>query len=199
MEISYAGLILRTASDVYLPAEDSFMLSTAAASLKGNVLEIGCGCGIASLFCARSDQQNIVLGTDINPSAIAIARKNAKLNGITNASFLQSDLFAEVPKKAFDAIMFNPPYLPTSDEERLEGGINNAFDGGRDGRAVLEPFLSSFDRYLRPQGTLLLVQSSLNNLEETQNHLSSLGYDVNIEAREKFFFETLSLFRAIRP
>ncbi len=199
MEISYAGLILRTAPDVYIPAEDSYMLSAAAVSLKGRVLEIGCGCGIASLFCARADSQNAVLGTDVNPSAVAIARENAKINGIKNASFIQSDLFSEVPEKRFDAIMFNPPYLPTSDEERLEGGINYAFDGGRDGRAVLDPFLSSFDRYLRPRGTLLLIQSSLNSKEETESRLSSLGYNVSIEAQENFFFEALSLFRAIRP
>ena len=140
-----------------------------------------------------------MLGTDINPSAVAIARENAERNGIMNASFIQSDLFKGVPEKSFDAIMFNPPYLPTSDEERLEGGINVAFDGGEDGRAVLDPFLSSFDRHLRPRGTLLLIQSSLNDMEETEERLSSLGYSVSIEAREAFFFETLSLFRAIKP
>jgi release factor glutamine methyltransferase len=199
MEISYAGLTLRIPNDVYLPAEDSYMLSAAASSLRGQVLEIGCGCGISSLFCALSDPLNSVLGADINPSAVAAAADNARLNGIKNASFIQSDLFDKIQEKKFDAIMFNPPYLPTSDEERLEGGINKAFDGGEDGRETLDPFLSSFDRYLRPQGTLLLVQSSLNNMEETENRLSSLGYIFSIEAREKFFFESLSLFRATRP
>jgi release factor glutamine methyltransferase len=199
MEISYAGLVLRVADDVYLPAEDSHMLSAAASSLNGDVLEIGCGCGIASLTCARMVPQSVVLGTDINPSAVAIAGENAELNNIKNASFIKSDLFDQVPEKEFDAILFNPPYLPTSEEERLEGAINDAYDGGIDGREVLDRFLSSFDSYLKPQGALLLVQSSLNDMEKTEDVLSSLGYAVSIESREKFFFETLSLLRAVKP
>jgi len=199
MELLYEGIWLRMPETVYYPAEDSFMLARAAGLLRGQVLEIGCGCGIASLACARADEGNTVLGTDINPDAVLCSSDNAARNRIGNASFILSDLFSAVPGRAYDAIMFNPPYLPTSREERLTGPLNSAFDGGLFGRAVLDQFMEGFDRYLRPGGTLLLVQSSLNDEKKTRQELRNLGYSFETAASESFFFERLSLVRARKP
>jgi release factor glutamine methyltransferase len=198
MEISYSGLALRLHPDVYPPAEDSFMLAKGASALRGSVLEVGCGCGLSSLVCAKSDRTNSVLGVDINHHAVDCSSDNAARNAIPNARFEVSDLFEKLGGLEFDAIMFNPPYLPTSEGEVLEGEINRAYDGGLDGRSVIDRFLEDFDAHLRPGGTLLLIQSSLNGPEGTMQQLVSLGYRVTIEAEEKFFFETLSLFKAIK-
>jgi release factor glutamine methyltransferase len=207
MEISIEGIRLLVPDSVYPPAEDSFMLAHAAKALRGHILEIGCGSGIASLSCAKADSKNSVLGLDMNPEAVSCASENAERNGIKNARFIQSDLFSslsggrfdEAEEKRFDAILFNPPYLPTSEEERLKGEINRAYDGGKDGRETLDRFLSSFDPFLKPGGTLLLVQSSLNDPKKTEQKLASLGYKVEKVAQESFFFERLFLFRAIKP
>jgi len=196
--MAYGILVLRVPDSVYPPAEDSFMLADAAAKLRGEVLEIGCGSGIASLSAAKAGCK--VLGVDINPEATECATENAKRNGITNAEFARSDLFSTVPKsKKFDGIVFNPPYLPTSKEERVGGNLNHAFDGGADGRAVLDRFLAEFNRHLKPGGVLLLVQSSLNDQEKTEAALRSLGYKTEVAARENFFFERLFLIRAEKP
>jgi release factor glutamine methyltransferase len=136
---------------------------------------------------------------DINPHAIACASENASRNNIANARFMESDLFQRIPASKFNAIMFNPPYLPTSQEEKLAGPANHAYDGGADGRMVLDRFLERFDAYLRPGGTLLLVQSSLNGIEKTERALASLGYATEIVAQERFFFEKLMLLRAQKP
>ncbi len=202
MEISFEGLRLFVPDDVYPPAEDSFMLASAAKSQKGDILEIGCGSGIASLSCAKSNPRNKVLGIDISPSAVSCATENAKTNDIKNARFAVSDLFSILGKRdegGFDAILFNPPYLPTSEEEKLEGPINKAYDGGHDGRETLDRFLSEFDRFMKPGGTLLLVQSSLNNPEKTIKSLESLGYYAETVAEERYFFEKLALVRAKKP
>ncbi len=175
---------------VYLPAEDSYMLADAAYRT-GDVLEVGCGCGIVSLSWAR---ENNVLGADINPEAVQAAKENAQANGL-HADFIQSDLFSAIEGR-FDVILFNPPYLPTSDDERLEGGINMAFDGGTDGRAVLDRFLECFEEHLKPDGTLFLVQSSLNGLDETISILESKGFNVEIMEKHGFFFERLCLLKA---
>jgi release factor glutamine methyltransferase len=193
MEFVYERLRFSVPDTVYQPAEDSFMLADAARSLKGRVLDIGCGCGIASLSCARTADS--VLGTDINPKAVECAKANAGGNSITNATFIQGDLFSGV-EGAFDAILFNPPYLPTADDEHVDGPLDKAFDGGEDGRQVLDRFLAGFDRYLRPSGVLLLVQSSLNGKEETVSSLERLGYAVEVMQRQDFFFEGLFLLKA---
>lgn len=199
MEIRFGRLVLDVGPDVYPPAEDSFMLAKGAESLRGDILEIGCGSGIASLSAASADAKNKVLGADINPEAVECARRNAKSNGIGNAKFIVSDLFSSVPKKKFDAILFNPPYLPTSQEERIGGPINAAFDGGRDGRAVLNRFLKQFRPFLKRGGTLLLVQSSLNDINRTKKALLAMGLDAEIADEERFFFERLYLVRATSP
>jgi len=198
MELSYNGLVLHVSDGVYEPAEDSFMLANAAESLKGSVLEVGCGSGIASLACAKSGMAS-VWGVDINPGAVRCARENAERNRISNVRFMVSDLFAAIPEQRFDAILFNPPYLPTTKNERLAGPLNDAFDGGGDGRKVMDRFLEQFDSFLRPGGTLFLVQSSLNNEQKTRERLEAMGYVVSVVASESFFFERLSLIKASKP
>jgi len=198
MEMAYGALVLRVPDSVYRPAEDSLMLADAAAKLHGDVLEIGCGSGIASLSAAKAGCT--VFGVDINPEAVECAGGNARNNNIKNAEFARSDLFSAVsPSKKFDGILFNPPYLPTSKEERIKGNLNRAFDGGEDGRAVLDRFLAEFDSHLKPGGTLLLVQSSLNDEKKTEAALRSLGYKIEVAAQENFFFERLFLIRAEKP
>lgn len=198
MELSYKGLALVVSGDVYEPAEDSFMLASAAEPLRGSVLEVGCGSGIVSFACAKAGMAN-VLGVDINPAAVRCARENAERNNLKNARFMASDLFASLPEQKFDAILFNPPYLPTTKNERIAGPLNAAFDGGEDGRKVLDRFLDQFDRYLRPGGILLLVQSSLNGAEKTRTRLEMMGYVAGVVASESFFFERLSLIKAAKP
>lgn len=199
MELSYAGLRLSVPETVYQPAEDSFMLAEAAKTLRGAILDMGCGCGIASLTCAKNNEDGEVVGVDINPEAVSCAKENARQNKIKNAHFIESDRFSHVPEKKFDALLFNPPYLPTSESERLKGPLNHAFDGGKDGRKVLDRFLDAFDSRLKPRGALLLVQSSLNGMQATLARLEGLGYEVTITAKEDFFFECVSLIRAVKP
>jgi len=187
MEIFYNSLKLTIPGTVYAPAEDSYMLAASAFSA-GKVLEIGCGSGIVSLSWAKFNE---VTGVDINPDAVAASKENALKNNI-KASFIQSDLFSNVEGK-FDAILFNPPYLPTEQSEKLRGKINHAFDGGADGRAVLTHFLDEFEKYLQPSGKLFLIQSSLNDYDKTIERLHELGFSTEIIEKNDFFFEKLYL------
>jgi len=191
------GIQLSFNSDVYEPAEDSELLAFHSRNLKGKILEIGTGSGLASILNAKSNPSNEVLATDINPAAIECAKKNAEANGARNIHFLQSDLFQKVEGK-FDYILFNPPYLPTSGEERVPGNLNYAFDGGEDGRKTLDIFLGEFDKFLAPRGILLLVQSSLNSQEKTLASLQAKGFATRILEERPFFFEILYLIEAQR-
>ena len=123
-------LDISVATSVYIPAEDSFLLADYASKQKGRILEIGCGSGIVSLSAAAANRANEVIGVDINPAAVECATKNAEKNHLKNCKFLQSDLFANVSGK-FNVILFNPPYLPTTEAERLPGKDENA-RGNRD-------------------------------------------------------------------
>ncbi len=177
MQLSFDGFRFRVFPGVYEPAEDSFMLALEAKKLKGDLLDVGTGCGIQAIVAKKAK----ATGVDINPSAVKNAEANAKANG-SSANFLVSDLFWNVGGK-FDAIVFNPPYLPTSAGEKLEGLENLAYDGGEDGRKVLDRFLAEFSGHLRREGKVLLLLSTLSDNGETIERLSELGFSCKELAR----------------
>ncbi|KAF8705720.1 hypothetical protein HU200_030918 [Digitaria exilis] len=75
-------------------ADVLYKLIEDSAGLKGDgseiVLDLFCGTGTIGLTLARRAKH--VYGYEVVPEAIADARKNAKLNGINNATFVQGDL-----------------------------------------------------------------------------------------------------------
>ena len=76
-------------------------------------------------------------------------------------------MFSGIRKEhIFDLMIFNPPYLPTSEEEKVPGWLNYAFDGGVDGRASLRPFLKKPAVTLHREGRYLLLVSSLTGIGE---------------------------------
>ncbi|KAF2323515.1 hypothetical protein GH714_035867 [Hevea brasiliensis] len=75
-------------------AEVLYKLIEDCAGLRGDsseiVLDLFCGTGTIGLTLARRAKN--VYGYEVVPQAISDARKNAELNGITNATFVQGDL-----------------------------------------------------------------------------------------------------------
>ncbi len=83
-----------------------------ALSGRETVFDLYCGTGTIALFLARHCQK--VIGIEIVAPAIADARKNAELNGITNAEFHCGDTVELLPKLADagirpDVIVIDPP------------------------------------------------------------------------------------------
>jgi len=200
-EISFGTLRLSIFPTVYEPAEDSFLLATYASSLSGRVLEIGCGSGIASLSAARANPANNVLGLDINPAAVECAQANAAANNIKNARFLQSDLFSAVPSgEKFDSILFNPPYLPTTREEKLSLEAENAaYDGGASGLGVFSRFVQQAPSHIAEGGKVAVIATSLGGgIDATLAALEKRVGRAQILAQESFFFEKIALCEAAR-
>lgn len=187
---------IETGPDVYKPAEDSFLLLKHAVKLKGRILEIGCGTGIISLYCAEADPENKVEGVDINPDAVSLAKRNAKLNNIENVRFYESDLFSKVNGR-YNWIIFNTPYLPTRKEDRISGEINKAFDGGNFGREVIERFIENSPKHLEKGGGILLVISSLSGKDEIVDKLENIGFKAKIMDEESLFFERIYVISAL--
>lgn len=75
----------------------------------GSVLEVGCGAAMALLMCASRARRAV--GVDIDPRAVAIARANVLLNGLSNVEIRQGDLFEPVRGEQFDLIVAQPPFV----------------------------------------------------------------------------------------
>ena len=183
--------------NVYIPAVDSYLLADNLEIKQGqSVLEIGTGSGIVAMYASRLTD-NITV-TDINFDACELARKNFEDNGIENIEILFGNLFEPVKNRKFDVILFNTPYLPTEEDEVLDDTINYAFDGGLNGRKVIDLFLNEVGNHLNDNGIVQIIQSSLSGNEETLEKLDQLGFVSEIAAKEHFFFEDITLINAYK-
>ena len=104
------------------------------------------------------------------------ARLNAALHGL-HVQALHGSLFDAVPRRSFDVIAANPPYLPAESDTLPGRGVRRAWEGGRDGRLLLDQIISGAPCHLRPGGVLWLVHSSLCGVDETLTGLEAAGLE----------------------
>ena len=174
---------------VYSPREDSYLLESAVKKLAvGRFLDLGCGSGIQGLAAAEKGCR--VTCSDADPEAIEAARKAFAERGL-DAEFVVGDLFEGV-KGEFDCVAFNPPYLP--------GEKGHAdLDGGERGLKTTKRFLRGLGEHLASGGTVLLVSTSLcGQNEELKKLLLDGGFKVSVEGTQSFFFEKLSVLKAVK-
>nr|XP_017822657.3 methyltransferase N6AMT1 isoform X3 [Callithrix jacchus] len=133
-----------TFSDVYEPAEDTFLLldvlEAAAAELAGVeiCLEVGAGSGVVSAFLASMiGPQALYMCTDVNPEAAACTLETARCNGVHIQPVI-TDLVGS-------------------------HGIEAAWAGGRHGREVMDRFFPLVSDLLSPRGLFYLVTIKQNN------------------------------------
>lgn len=121
----------------------------------------GSGCILISILALARGQETPIhgLAADFSPEALAVARENAKRNGVS-AAFVLSDLFAEI-EGSFDLITANPPYIPSGQLEDLMPEVRDheprmALDGDEDGLAFYRRIAGQAPDYLREGGWLLM-------------------------------------------
>lgn len=197
-EVRFEGLVLMVDKEVYTPHDDSFLLAEAACwHARGEVLDLGCGSGIAGLSAVRRCEVTKVTFADLNPIALKCAKVNAERNRLASkCEFKETRLFSAFAGQKFDTIMFNPPYLPTAPDE-VTSKLDEAWNGGPDGRRIIDPFLERVAGHLRPNGQLLFLSSSLTNTPKTVKVLRDNGFTVDKVGEKRFFFETLTVIRAV--
>ncbi len=177
---------MSSCKSVYEPREDSTMLEHYVRKYaKGNVLDMGTGSGLQAIASAQNKNVSSVLATDIQKGVINYCKKcieNPKIR------FLHSDLFKNIKGK-FDTIIFNPPYLPQ--ELKLK---DLTIEGGKKGYEVIERFLNKVNNFLKPNGVILMVFSSLTKKEKVEEFIKNNLLD--FEELEKFhiFFEDIYVY-----
>ena len=183
------GLDMAEDPEVYPPSEDSILLTESLDIRIGEkVLEIGTGSGIVSIQCALNGA-DVVCG-DINPRAVALARRNAAANGV-DIDVRETDVYSNIEGR-FDTIVFNLPYLPVEDE----GELAKAWSGGPDGLGPLPRLLEGAPEHLLPDGRVVVVVSSLMDRAGLDKTLE--GYEVKVLGELPLFFERLQVLE-IKP
>ncbi len=177
-------------SDVYQPAEDSGLLAEAAIESLSEprvVLEVGTGSGwVAQQVGEHTDAR--VIGSDLNPHATHQARDRG-------VEAVRADLLDPFADGVFDAVVFNPPYLPTDPENEWGDWMEHALSGGEDGRRLIVPFVETVGRVLAPGGEVYLLVSSLTGYDTVVEVAENAGFVVDDIAQESYPYEVLSILR----
>ncbi len=176
-----------TLPGVFRPISDTWLLADALdrepLAPGARVLDLCSGSGALAIRAALGGPR-VVTAVDLSRRAVLTIRANAWLNGV-RVRALRGDLFAAVAGERFDAIVSNPPYVPSPTDELPARGRARAWDAGRDGRALLDRICDHARAYLRPGGRLLLVHSSLLGIEPTVETLRARGLVVDVPVRER--------------
>ncbi len=115
-----------------------------------SVLDLGCGAGTLALVAAARGAGRAV-GVDLNPRAVALARLNARLNGLT-AEFRAGDVAAPVSGERFSLVVAQPPYVVLPPEERPTVYLH----GGARGDELALRFAAAIPELLAEGGRALL-------------------------------------------
>eukprot|EP00877_Chromochloris_zofingiensis_P002238 jgi/Chrzof1/12014/Cz06g18050.t1 len=120
-----------------------------------------------------------LVATDINAAALTHTAQTLAAHKVTGIDLLQTDLLAALLPRlasAVDLLVFNPPYVPTPDEEVTGEGIVRSWAGGHRGRRVIDRLLTQLDDVLAPGGQLWLVTVQQNDPQGIIEEMQSKGY-----------------------
>jgi release factor glutamine methyltransferase len=164
----FYSLPLRVSPAVLIPRPDSeFVVVEFLSLLKGvdapRAVDVGTGSGNLALACAQQHRTARFVAIDRSADALAVARGNAESLGLADrVDFRHGDLLEPAAADGpFDAIVSNPPYIPTAVIPLLDPGVRDhephlALDGGPDGLRIAARLIAAAAPLLRSGGHLIL-------------------------------------------
>ena len=137
------------------------------------ILDMCTGSGAIAVSLAKYIPDSRITAVDISSKALNIAKKNAKSNQVENQiTFVESNLFENLPKEKYDIIVSNPPYIKNEEIKTLDKEVQKepklALDGGIDGLDFYRAIIKQDYEYLKFNGYLYF----------------EIGYDQKVEVME---------------
>jgi len=140
---NFMGLELLVNPSVLIPRPETEQLVDAALKcFKGGMaLDLGTGSGNIAIALAKFVPDSKVISVDASADALEVAKTNAWQHKLEDRiQFIHQDLseyFTSLSNAAFDLVISNPPYIPTSQLNGLPQDVQKepaaALDGGEDG------------------------------------------------------------------
>jgi len=148
---------------------------------KKTAIEIGVGSGILSFLLLKHNFEKVV-ATDINPNAIISVNQEIIKNNLTDKLVLhQSNLFEKLDS-ATDLIIFNPPWLPQSDNLTI---LDEAIYYPEN---LFERFFEQANQHLSQTGKIVLLFSNLGQIvNQNENPFEKLIEKSNVFYKEKIW------------
>ncbi|HLX13032.1 MAG TPA: methyltransferase [Bacteroidota bacterium] len=158
------------------------------------VLDIGCGSGVLSVIAASRGGK--VTAVDINPKAAAITKENAFRNALGGSiETHEGDIFSAFNDTTlkFDRIIMNPPFLDGAAKDDSE----KAWRGGEN-QNFMTRFCEGAAHYLAPGGKIILVLSSIADIESILMKFKANRFAVNELQSKPHLVERLSIYEAVK-
>lgn len=196
--------------NVYEPSDDTFLLVDALQQHAPSwahhrprcCVELGCGSGfvIASVALLLRQLGLLpchVLAVDHSPAAVEATRCTLRDHGVgQEVDVVAASLFGPLRERlrgSVDVMVFNPPYVPTPDEEVDLPGIASAWAGGMRGRRVIDRVLPQVSELLSESGELFMVTVTENDPQGIIGEMEPMGFTGSIVAKRQADEETLMI------
>ncbi|MET4783448.1 putative protein N(5)-glutamine methyltransferase [Glaciihabitans sp. UYNi722] len=192
--VAFCGLRIAVDPGVFVPRQRTEFLVHEAAALSRRgavVLDLCCGSGALGIALAAEVDDVELYAADIEPSAVACARRNlASIGG----RVFEGDLFDPLPpdlRGRVGILICNTPYVPSAaigmmPPEARDYEPHITLDGGTDGLDVQRRVADAAGEWLAPGGHLL-VEVSEEQAPHAVEIFATHGLIARIAESEEFF------------
>lgn len=176
----FNGISFQVGEGVLVPREDTEVLvEECLKRIQGIenpvVFDLCGGSGAVAISIAKKREDAKIFCIELSEKAYAYLLKNIMYHRIKNIEAIQKDVLTsavDLKGRVIDAIVSNPPYIPTKEIKSLQEEVQHeptmALDGGADGlvfyRAIIEHWLP----LLNPGGSLS-VEIGINQSESVKS------------------------------
>ncbi len=190
------GLDFLVTPDVLIPRPETELLVESAARFAREagrniaVIDICTGSGCVAVSLARELAGARIFACDVSAQALAVARENARLNGVSDRiRFLEGDLFEPCEeldiRGGIDMITANPPYIPAGDLQTLQPEVRDyepgtALIGGPAGTEIQKRILALAHGFLKNHG-VLIMEMGMGQAAELRKTADNAGSYESIE------------------
>jgi release factor glutamine methyltransferase len=170
--------------DVYMPAEDSWLLEDSLSGIEPRGLTVDAGCGGGYITIALLKRGCEVVALDVSEHAARVAASKASPS--PQLHVVVCDRLAPFrATRRITLIACNPPYLP-DDSPR-----DPAVDGGPTGSEFSLRLISQAAPFIERGASLVLLASTLGGSGLVLEACGKMGLQVEVLGTRKLFFEEL--------
>ena len=148
------------------------------------IADIGTGSGAIAISLAKSFPNAAVEAVDISEEAINIAKLNADRYGL-QITFHLGDLLSPLSDNKYNAIVSNPPYIPSQIIDGLQAEVKEyeprtALDGGNDGLDFYRRLIVEVPKLLTENG-FLAVEIGFDQAASVKSLIEDTGLYGDVE------------------
>src|SRR5438874_9955063 len=157
--VEFAGVRVEVDPGVFIPRPQTEALAECAAALRPSIaLDLFAGSAAIACVVKRRNPGARVVGAELDPAALACARRNGARFGV---DVVEADVGDGVPAElegSVGVLTANVPYVPTAELDYVphEGEPDAALDGGPDGLDWVRRVAAAAPRWLRPGASLFV-------------------------------------------